>query len=416
MTKVVARRLEPFAERALGEYQCGFRRGRSTIDQVFTIRNILEKCYEYNIPVHQLFVDYKTAYDSVDRPYLFETLKILGVPVKIVNLIKMTLQRTCSKVTLAGQKSREFDVGRGLRQGDTLSCMLFNLTLERVVRKLDINPGGTLLNRTVHCLAYADDIDILSRREENLKESFQLLEAESKKAGLAVNESKTKLMVMTRRSSNVRGPLTVGRYSFERVQSFKYLGSLLTESNENSLEIKERIKAGNKAYYSMQHLLKSRLLSRKSKIRIYRTVLRPVVMYASETWVMTTKDEYMLNCWERKILRRIYGAVNDQGEWRIRTNRELEELYENPSLVTEIKTSRLRWLGHIERMPENRSARKVYRQRPEGRRLPGRPRLRWLDDVEDDLKELGVRGWRRRAVDRVEWKKLLKEAKALKGP
>ena len=105
----------------------------------------------------------------------------------------------------------------------------------------------------------------------------------------------------------------------------------------------------------------------------------------------------------------------DLGEWRIRTNEETYELYGEKTIVAEVKSARLRWLGHIERMPEERGVKKVYRQKPEGRRLPGRPRKRWLDCVEEDLKELGVRGWRRKALDREEWRSVVREAKVLNG-
>ena len=189
----------------------------------------------------------------------------------------------------------------------------------------------------------------------------------------------------------------------------------MTTSNEN-MGIKERLKAGHRAYYSLQKLLKSRLLSRETKKKVYRTVLRPVVMYSCESWVMTSRDETLLNTWERKILRRIYGPVAEAGLWRSRTNEEVYSLYGEPSLVTEIKRARIRWLGHVERMPSERAARKSANEKPEGRRLRGRPRKRWLEDVEEDLRELGVRRWRQKAADRDEWKRIVEEAKTLNGP
>ena len=138
-------------------------------------------------------------------------------------------------------------------------------------------------------------------------------------------------------------------------------------------------------------------------------------MYGSESWTLTTKDEDFLRIWERKILRKIYGPKHEEGRWAIRTNDELYQLYQQPNVVNEVKARRIRWLGHVERMPEDRAAKKVWRGRQEGQRKRGRPRKRWMDDVEEDLKKLGYRSWKRKARDRGEWAKISEEAKALQG-
>ena len=159
----------------------------------------------------------------------------------------------------------------------------------------------------------------------------------------------------------------------------------------------------------------SSFLSRKSKICIYKTIIRPTVTYAAETWTITANDERLLGGWERKILRKIFGPVCENGDWRIRTNREVYQLYQDVDIVTLIKTSRLRWAGHVIRMDDERACKKIFEGKPEGRRRRGRPRKRWQDDVEEDLKRLGVRGWRRKARDRAEWKEVVFQARALQG-
>jgi hypothetical protein len=95
--------------------------------------------------------------------------------------------------------------------------------------------------------------------------------------------------------------------------------------------------AGNRCYCAFQKLLRSSLISRGTKIRIYRTVIRPTVMYGADTWVLTNAYGNALNIWERKILRKIFGPVQDAGIRRIRTNKELCDIYKLPNLVTEIK-------------------------------------------------------------------------------
>jgi hypothetical protein len=140
-----------------------------------------------------------------------------------------------------------------------------------------------------------------------LSEAFKQLEAESKNAGLTINETKTKYMINSRskvRFRNVRN-FNVGSYKFERVAKFKYLGSLVTENSENSTEIKIRIAAGDRCHFSLIKLFKSRAAARNTKVRMYRTIIRPVVIYGSETWCLTSNDERSLRTWEREVLRKM---------------------------------------------------------------------------------------------------------------
>jgi hypothetical protein len=130
------------------------------------------------------------------------------------------------------------------------------------------------------------------------------------------------------RFRNVRS-LNVGSYKFESVDKFKYLGSLVTENSENSTEIQIRIVSGDRCYFSLIKLLKSRAVERNTKVRTHRTIIRPVVTCGSETWCLTGDDDRSLRTWERKVLRKIYGPVYDNGIWRIRTNKELMALYQN---------------------------------------------------------------------------------------
>jgi hypothetical protein len=100
----------------------------------------------------------------------------------------------------------------------------------------------------------------------------------------------------------------------------------------------------------------------------------------------------MLRVWERKVLRKIFGAVSENGTWRPRTNKEIADLYQEPDIATEIKRHRMRWIRHAEGMEDSRCVKKIFKGKPEDRRGTGRPRKRHLDDVEDDLEQLGVRG------------------------
>jgi len=125
---------------------------------------------------------------------------------------------------------------------------------------------------------------------------------------------------------------------------------------------------------------------------------------------VTEKEEQALLISERKIFRRIYGAKYENGEWKSGTNRELEEMSKGENIVKWIKGQRISWLGHLERMEEDRLPKKIFTQEMEGTRRRGRPRKRSKEEVERDLQVLGVR-WRELVADRKKWKDIVRQAK-----
>jgi hypothetical protein len=131
----------------------------------------------------------------------------------------------------------------------------------------------------------------------------------------------------------------------------------------------------------------------------------------SETWTLIRNDEAMLGYFERKILRSIFGATQESGMWRRKYNFELYRVYKEPDTVKTIKIGRLRWIGHVMLMDVDDPVRKTLLEKPVGQRRRGRHRTRFLDNVED-LRNIGIRAWRRTATDRDAWKNILKETEA----
>jgi hypothetical protein len=121
------------------------------------------------------------------------------------------------------------------------------------------------------------------------------------------------------------------------VNNFVYLGSCITEDNNKQEEIQRRLKLANKAYYSFYAIMKSCDIHKKTKIRLYKTLIRTVLTYGCENWKLTKKSEDDINSFERKILWRIFGTVNENGQWRSRYNKELHQLYKDLDLVTFVK-------------------------------------------------------------------------------
>jgi sorting nexin-29 len=116
----INRRLMPWAEKVVGEYQNGFRQGRSTIYHIFSVRQMLEKIYEYNVDLHPLFIDFKQAYDSINREQLLTGMQVLGIPKKLITMTNMTLRNTRCRVKVQNALSEESELNSGLRRGPTL--------------------------------------------------------------------------------------------------------------------------------------------------------------------------------------------------------------------------------------------------------------------------------------------------------
>jgi hypothetical protein len=129
------------------------------------------------------------------------------------------------------------------------------------------------------------------------------------------------------------------------------------------------------------------------KIKIYKTLILPVVPYGSETWSLTLGEEHRLRVFENRVLRRIFGPRREEeGTWRELHNDELPSLYSSPNIVRVIKSRRMRWVGHVARMGQGRGVYRILVGRPEGKMPLGRPRRTWEDNIKMDLWEIVIDG------------------------
>jgi hypothetical protein len=137
-------------------------------------------------------------------------------------------------------------------------------------------------------------------------------------------------------------------------------------------------------------------------------------MYASENWILTNRDRKQINVFERKVYRRISGPLYDseKEEWRILTNKEICAMVKKSTITETVRLNRLCWFGHVQRMEENRILKKsIIHEFGNNKAERGRPRNRWQDEVREDGRLVGGKGWKERVYNREEWKKLLRTAR-----
>ena len=168
---------------------------------------------------------------------------------------------------------------------------------------------------------------------------------------------------------------------------------------------------------SLQNLMSSRLLSKN--LKIYRTIILPVVLYGCETWSHTLREEHRLRVFGNRVLRRIFGPKRDKVtvEWRKLHNEELNDLYSSPSIVQMLKSRRMSWAGHVVRVGESRGIYSVLVVKPEGKRPLGKPRPRWEDNSKMVLQEVGCgcMDWIELTQDRNRWRALVNAVMNLRG-
>ena len=380
----------------------------------------MDRRLEFKQGMLAAYVDLKKAFDSVHRETLWELLGLRGIPAGIIALMSGLYSETESAVKCGGGVSDFFPVASGVRQGCVLAPTLFNVCMDWVLgRTVDGSSCGTSVgNFKVTDLDFADDAVIFAETLDVLVLALEALSEESKPLGLAVSWVKTKAQDF----GNLLGRDTQSVHAcgedIEILESFTYLGSAVHNTGGSGGEVHRRL---GLAYGVMGSLNRSiwrcRYLGRRTKIRVFKTLVLPVLLYGCETWTLTGDLKRRINSFGTKCLRRIMGYT-----WRDRvSNQRILHDTDSRPITNQIQERQLRLYGHVARLPEDDPAHGVIsaRDNPEWRRPRGRPHLSWLEQVDQtcwDLLGMGrVSAWRLARRRPWEWSRRVSAATRRRG-
>ena len=388
LTSIIRSRITGLYESESREEQSGFRQGRGCIDQIFSLRQILERRIRNGRDYTATFIDFAAAFDSVHRSSLWSILRKLGIPEKLVRVLSSFYCNGLSKVKVYGELSEGFPIATGVRQGCIISPCLFNVVLDYIMKKSAEGLNGLTFsdNQSVTDLDYADDIVYLSDNEADTQLFVDRLNSYASLLGLTINTKKTKTM------SSLNLNIVVNGEQIEQVNSFTYLGSILSaETSACGCEIMTRIEKSMSQFSRLGKAIFNRKdLSTKTKMRIYNSAIIPVLLYGAETWTYTVADMKKLEVFQMNCLRKILGiSILDMVP-----NKKIREYCENqPSLHNIIQKSRLRWFGHVARMSDARIPKRIlFSERPQSWRCPRTaPRLSWEKHLTNDINIGGIR-------------------------
>ncbi|KAG7307782.1 hypothetical protein JYU34_006375 [Plutella xylostella] len=373
--------------------QAGFRSRYSTIDHIHAVRQLMEKCKEYNRPQCLAFVDYEKAFDTVEHWAVFHALHRCNIDKQYVDVLRELYKEATMQVRMHSLTDL-VSINRGVRQGDTLSPKLFTNVLEDALKTLNWDERGVNINGTyMSHLRFADDLIVLAENVADLQEMLEELHVASLRVGLKMNMSKTKIMT----SCPTAVPnITVGNSSVEVVDKYVYLGQCLSfDKDSQTKEIARRIQLGWAAFGNLADVFKSSL-PQCLKTKVFNQCVLPTLTYGAETWTLTKTGMHKIKVAQRAMERTMLGIslVDRIPNVEIRRRTKVEDVGRR---ITKLKW---RWAGHLARREDGRWTKAVSEWWPrEGRRPVGRPPTRWSDDI----RRVTGPNWMSVAQDRGTW-------------
>ena len=299
LTRVILNRMKVAVDKALRDEQAGFRKDRSCINQIATLRIIVEQTIEWSFPLYLLFVDFEKAFNSVDREAMWQILRHYGIPDEIINMLKVQYHGFTCQVLHGGTMTEPIEVKTGVRQGCLLLPLLFLVVLDWVSKNAyEGKHLGLQWTLTQHLkdLDYADDLCLLTHQLVDMKEKGERLQETAGQVGLKINIQKTKEMridVSQQKSLEPHGE------AVERVSEFTYLRSIISETGGTDEDITASIRKAQSTFSMLIPVWKEKCIRLQTKLRIFNTNVKSVLLCGSETWrstkLLTKKLQTFIN-------------------------------------------------------------------------------------------------------------------------
>ena len=252
-------------DQQLRQEQAGFRKGRGCIDQIFTMRNIIEQCTEWQRQLYINYVDFEKAFDSIHRECLCRILRAYGIP-QIVLVINSFYNNFKCRV---GNSESSFDVKTDVRQGCPMSALLFNLAIDWVMRQTTsdrVRGIRWFLLSTLEDLDFADDLALLSHTHQHMQEKTTRLSMFAQQVGLKIGQKKAEVMVQ---SVSNPSPVKVNGDDLQTTEEFTYLGSTVGQDGGAGSDIRNRLNKARNDFRMLNNVWKSSQCSTETKLRLY---------------------------------------------------------------------------------------------------------------------------------------------------
>ena len=292
-----------------------------------------------------------------------------------------------------------------VKLGCILSPFLFILGIDWIMTQVTSNGRRGIrwtLTSILLDLDYADGIALLSPRYKDMQAKTNTLATTAGRLSLEISSKKTRHFRMNSRS---REAILLNGEAVEEVEHFTYLGSKMSTSGDGEEEILVRISKASQAFASLRSTWRSRNISQKTKIRVFKSNVVSTLLYGAESWKMTKAISHKLEVFQNRCLRRILRIF-----WpNIITNYQLLRMTKTETITLQVQRKTSKWIGHVLRMTPTALLRVAVRWTPDGHRKRGRPKETWRRTVEKEMKD---RGWtwghlEQQAADRNQWRSLV---------